>query len=506
MESFFIYDDLSIDQAKEGFVVNAKIMMRAVHFVMIFLFLSLLWVNCSSQTPVADGTSSPDASSTQDSSTITDNPPQDQNQTTPDISAPVDNNTNPDKSTPADKGKTSAYTYHKHIRPLIEQRCLHCHKKGGIGPFELTEYKKIHGLRHAIKQAVVTRKMPPWSATRTCSEYKDDFSLTDQEIKMVSDWVEAGAPEGKAEDFKPREKKFKVGIDRVDLSLKMPKPYKPLKNPDDYRCFVIPWTKKKTTYVTGFQIKAGQPAIVHHVIAYLIEKKDAAKYLKKEEADKHPGYECFGGPGGNGSWLGAWAPGLPGGNYPKNTGIRVEPGSLIVLQLHYNVLQSNPAPDQTAIELQLADNVPLRGRLIPLADPKWTRGNGMPIPAGKKDVKHSTELSIKLPIAITIHNVGLHMHLLGKSGHMYLKKKDGSKVCLLNIPRWDFDWQIMYSLNKTVKFEPGDSIGLSCTWDNTPEKQPTKDGKKLPPRDVKWGDGSTDEMCLGVVYISHPNF
>ena len=93
------------------------------------------------------------------------------------------------------------------------------------------------------------------------------------------------------------------------------------------------------------------------------------------------------------------------------------------------------------------------------------------------------------------------MHLLGVSGRLFIER-DGKEECMLNIPRWDFNWQFFYDRVKPMVVQPSDKIGIECRWNNSKENQPIVDGKRLTPRNVTWGDNTTDEMCLGVVYAT----
>ena len=101
-----------------------------------------------------------------------------------------------------------------------------------------------------------------------------------------------------------------------------------------------------------------------------------------------------------------------------------------------------------------------------------------------------------------IHSAAHHMHLLGTQGRAWVEKSDGTSRCLLEIDDWDFNWQEAYSLEETVRVDAGDRMHLQCHWDNSAENQPIIDGELVAPEDVSWGDGTRDEMCLGVYYIT----
>lgn len=407
------------------------------------------------------------------------------------------------------ESRNTKVTYHKDVRPILERRCTNCHKKGGIGPFTLDSYDKAFALRSAIKNAVQSRRMPPWHAGKDCQQYHGNVTLSDLQIQTIVDWVDGKAPEGDAADFKPLpEDKQQRGLSRVDLSVKLPVAYVPKQKPDDYRCFIVDWPKKEKIFVTGYAVKPGNPKILHHVIAYLVEPKDVKAYAAIDAKDPGPGYTCFGGPGGpRTSWLGGWAPGGSNSDFPDGLGLEVKPGSKIVLQMHYNVLSDNPKPDQTTLDFKLEKSVKRPAAIIPFTNTMWTRHGSklMHIPAGKKDVEHKFAFNIGAFTSkdLVIYTANLHMHQLGKSAQLEIERADGSKDCILKIPRWDFNWQRSYALTKPLHYKRGDKLSLRCTWDNTAANQPTINGKKSKPRDVYWGEGTGDEMCLGVMMVTY---
>lgn len=488
-----------------------------------FLFaLFALWWGCSNPTPptqeqagekgAVDTNSGSDAS-VAEGATDTTTPPPDISQ--PDVSvpdaAPTDNGPGPEPA-PVDE-PVGPMTYHKDIRPILESNCLNCHKKGGVGPFLLTEYRLVYAQRNLVKLAVGKRRMPPWQADKTCKEYSNDISLTDLEIKKIVSWVDQGAPEGDEKDYKAPPPPQTIGLTRIDATVKMKKAYKP-KGTDDYRCFVFDWDAKTTKYITGFQIKPGTPQIVHHVIAYRAKASDAARYVKKDP--NGDGYTCYGTAGGPAglNWIGIWAPGVPGSNYPAGTGIKIEPGAKIIVQLHYNTSpQNKDLSDQTSVDFKLEDKVDKEAIFFPYTNPDWLRNTtdqkGMYLPAGQKDIKHQFNFSLSLLNFVLpelryvhIYKVTLHMHELGTQGKLSVWQ-NGQEACLLNVPRWDFGWQLSYHLKKPVLLDIfKDKVGISCTWDNTQANQRYVDGKQSPPKDVYWGDGTSDEMCLGIVYIT----
>ena len=427
----------------------------------------------------------------------------------------------------------SGPTYNQDIGPLLNARCANCHVDGSVAPFTLGSYADAYNQRFAIRSSVINGTMPPWQPVDGCNTYKGDLSLSAEQIASIAEWVDKGAPEGEAvvdatANALVMGGDMEGGISRIDLSMEMPLAYEPQLFPDDYRCFLLDWPENELKYVTGFHAQPGNMQIVHHVIAFLIGPEKAAEYEALDAESEIPGYTCFGGPGGNVSsavgWIGAWAPGDPGGDTPVGTGIPVQPGSKVALQVHYDSGLYEPGMlDQTTVHFKLDDTVEKPAFVLPFANPDWlTTTNSMLIPAGETAQSHSflfdptpffgpegifgsVNLSgglIASNTAFEIHSTGLHMHELGKEIKLEVHRANGDRTCLLEIDDWDFNWQGGYSLAEKEIFEPGDKLYLECTWDNSAPNQRVIEGAQQEPRDVTWGEGTSDEMCLGVIYIT----
>jgi hypothetical protein len=183
----------------------------------------------------------------------------------------------------------------------------------------------------------------------------------------------------------------------------------------------------------------------------------------------------------------------------------VPPGSKVVLQIHYNLSGANAAADRTSISMRLESSVQKIAIVQPWADPAWVQQpGGMHIPAGKADARYRFSFDL-VPVLsrvtrgvfrdnepITVHASALHMHTLGAWGRMEIERKTGGNDCMLHIPQWDFHWQGSYQLAQPKVVKPGDRVAVECHWDNS---QP---GAK----DVEWGEGTSDEMCLGTFYMT----
>ncbi len=418
-------------------------------------------------------------------------------------------------------GASTQVTYEKDVRPLMEARCTSCHVEGGIAPFSLTTYEQVAAVKDAIAVSVKNRTMPPYLAAPGCTEYADDQNLTDAQIAMLEAWAKEGATRGTATGQKPTTSTaLEASLPRVDLTLGMPGTWTPTKEPDDYHCFVIDWPEQTEKYVVGFNVKPGNARVVHHAIAFLVPPERVKTVTDLDAAEAGPGYTCYGGPGGNASsvaWVGSWAPGVRPTMYPADTGLLIRPGSKIVLQMHYNTAAAPNAADRadlTSLELAVADTVKRKAFIMPWANPEWVRNQKMPIPAGEADVRHAFQFDptgflrnisggvLQNNQAIRIHAAGFHQHMLGTGGRIELLRGDGTNECMLDIPRWDFHWQRSYGFSAPKTLRVGDQLKLSCSWNNSAEFQPVVNGQRSPPRDANWGEGTGDEMCLGILYVS----
>jgi len=400
-------------------------------------------------------------------------------------------------------------TWSKDVHPIVARSCAGCHVEGGIAPFALATWNDAYVRRSLIRAQVESRQMPPWPPAPGCSEYTGDRSLKDQERETLLSWIDRGAPEGDPSDGQPVSTPPQGGLSRVDRELRIAAAYQPVLAPDEYRCFLLDWAETERRFVTGFVAQPGNPTIVHHVLAFLATPDRAAQFQALDDADSAPGYRCFGGPGGTANLLGGWVPGTVGGDFPAGTGVPVDPGSKIILQVHYNLANGVGPSDQTSIRLKLDPSVSRPAFLMPWANPSWLNAGTMDIPAGAADVSHSFTLTpgpylgllsdnLLAPGRFTVYGAALHQHLRGTRSRLEIQRAGGARECLLDIPRWDFHWQGGYTLKTPKVMERNDSLSIECHWDNSATNQP--DG--LPPRNLNWGEGTGDEMCIGFLYIT----
>ncbi len=295
------------------------------------------------------------------------------------------------------------------------------------------------------------------------------------------------------------------------MLVSMPEPFVPTLVPDEYRCFVLPWDQTGEAFITGYEVRPGNRAMVHHVTIGTVAPSDIPALIALEQADAAAGYACFGGLGVRANSFGGWAPGARGTAYPPGTGVKVVPGSRIVVQMHYATGAPWQKSDLSSVAFQIASVIDRPLGIIPVTNPGWTRDTpSMLIPAGQPEVRHSATVTfdtvgqrvaqtLELPAGspMLVHEVGLHMHKLGTRARINVFHSNGKTECALAINAWDFDWQGRYRLRTPMEIGPGDRFEIECQWNNSAANQPFVDGRVAEPADIKWGEGTRDEMCLG---------
>jgi hypothetical protein len=329
------------------------------------------------------------------------------------------------------------------------------------------------------------------------------------------------------------------------LSVRLPSPYTP-KAPqgigtDDYRCFLVDPGLRTDQLVSGVQIAPDNPEVVHHVIVSKVEPRLVAAARALDARDAGEGWTCFGGAGLAGTrggdlddadWVGAWAPGGGERVMADDIGIPLAKGTQLVVQMHYNLL-AGTGPDQSTVRLRLSeakgsDKQALRTMLLPAPVELPCRGNRtkglcnrtVAVADLKRrfaeepataDLLHLLCGPVKPgPVQSctrTIHERGTiravagHMHLLGRAITVDVDKGTAQARRVLDIPVWDFDDQASRPLAKPVRVGPGNTITVTCTHDQgLRDLLPAYEG--TPERYVAWGEGSTDEMCLGIVLMT----
>lgn len=383
-------------------------------------------------------------------------------------------------------------TYYGDVRPILVENCVMCHTEGGIAPFTLQTYDAAVEVSERMLEVTRDRIMPPFLADSSgeCNTWSNHRGLTDEEIALIGQWVVTGTAEGDPTIEAPTPGVLPT-LDSVDVTIEMPEMYLIDQSiDDDYRCFVVETGTTEDQFVTGYDVHPGNAQRAHHVIVYapLDEGEvDAAVALDAAEGAPNDGYSCFGGPRVDAPPLVLWAPGTGATRFPRGTGIRLAAGRRLIIQVHYNNLVDDGTPntDRTTIELMTASTAN-EAYLALFAD------YSLNLPPRMEEVVESDTASLSfLPTTVRIWGVFPHMHTLGRTLQVDLLRGDGAEQCLVDIPRWDFNWQLAYWLDTPISIGSSDSARITCSY-NTMSRDET----------VNWGDGTQDEMCLSFVYVS----
>jgi hypothetical protein len=373
-------------------------------------------------------------------------------------------------------------TFNKDIAPIVFNNCTVCHRTGEVAPFALTSYGETAKRAKTIANVVGKRAMPPWKA-EPGPAYLDECRLSDDQIGLIKQWAAEGVKEGNPADL-PAMPKFPEGWrnGEPDLVLEMPEAFTvPAEGRDIYQHFVIPTGFTEERWVSAVEVHPGNRRVVHHVLVHL---DVSGKARELDAQDPGPGYRKRGQGFVSAGLIGLWAPGNVARRLPDGIGMPVPKNADVVLEIHYN-LRGKPETDRTKIGLYFAKGpVDKRMRRSEVA----SRIN---IPAG--DDNYTTTASIPVPAAVTLHAVLPHMHLLGRDIKVSATLPDGKELPLVHIPDWDFSWQNSYVFREPIRLPRGSKVTLAARYDNSAANPRNPHS---PPQPVRWGEQTTDEMCL----------
>jgi peroxiredoxin len=413
------------------------------------------------------------------------------------VGCPIDYDTAP---------QTGTVTFHKHVAPILNAQCVVCHRAGEVGPFALTTYAQAKRWATDIKTYTANRAMPPWMPTSGVA-MKGARVLTKDEIATLAAWADGGAPEGDPKDA-PKAPQFGDGWrhGKPDLILGASDDFTLGASGNDlYRCFVTPTGLKEDKWIVGYDVRPGNPRVVHHTL-HFFDTTGTARGLELAQREKEknrlvdigPGYTAAMGVGFVPSvgksgeapkfgGLGGWAPGQAPQFVPSGAGWYLPKGSDFIVQTHYH-RDGKISTDRTQVGLYFAKG-PVEQpwqTLIVNGIKAWER-----IPAGKAN--YTARGSIYLHNDAILHNVLPHMHLLGKAVKVTLTAPGEKPVVLVDIPVWDYRWQETYWFMEPIRAKAGTRLDVYATFDNsaTNPNNPSK-----PPRDVNYGEETNDEMLF----------
>lgn len=422
------------------------------------------------------------------------------------------------------------------IVPIFADNCASCHNAGGPGAphWQLATVADIGAEVRKITGAISVGLMPPWPAGDLSVEFHNDRRLDRAEIDAVLAWERAGAPIDVAPDTAVVSPVGVLGLSEVDATLG---PHEPFDGSpaviDDYRCLIYDPQLTAPAWIQGFDFRPDEAEIVHHAIGYLLpaEAMDAA--LARSAEDQLGGWQCYGSSGlpFPDPMLIGWAPGQGPTQFERGTGVAMGPGDFLVLQIHYHN-EVDVDPDESLLALDFAEtgdgireieisqyvapaeipcsedeSGPLCDRDAALAAAKEKYGSrGVQADmfnalcgVTPEDFAGMTSgiatSSCDLPIYRFGEIVSIlgHEHEIGRSFRMTLNPGTSRERILLDIPRWDFDWQFNYYPVESIELRRGDTVRIECSWDRS-LRDPS-----LEPSYVLWADGTDDEMCFSTI-------
>lgn len=365
---------------------------------------------------------------------------------------------------------TGSVTYSNQIARIFQNRCERCHRAGEIGPFPMQQYSDVVGWAETIAEVVDQRRMPPWFASpKHDGEFHNEARMTPEEIALVKEWVANGAPEGDPKDL-PEPVEFVSGWQiKPDQVWHMnDKPFTvPAEGVVPYKHFVVDLGLTEDKWIQTAEARPGVYSVVHHILVFLQE----------------PGVMY---PGMPGELMAAYAPGFPPVVAPPGMAMRARKGSKIVFQMHYTpdgvdrddnsyfgVTYADPASVEYRVHVQNAINFTFK---IP------AHADNVPVVATRKIGRDCLLLGLNP-----------HMHQRGKSYTYEAVYPDGKKEILLDIPRFDFNWQIPCMYKEPHTLPAGTKLVCTGVFDNSENNLSNPN----PSQDVKWGDQTWEEMQIG---------
>jgi mono/diheme cytochrome c family protein len=423
---------------------------------------------------------------------------------------------------PRAEGPAAAPTFAKDVAPILYNSCVSCHRPGEVAPMSLISYEDVRPWAKSIRVKVSNREMPPWGANPHFGTFKDDRSLTDDQIATIAKWVDSGAPKGSDADLPPVPT-FAGGWSHgePDVVIEMPVDFE---IPAEGEVPVIDFFAKspftEDVYVKALEVRPGTAGVVHHAGLYVIDQlPEGAKLVNGrilDERGKPMGRNQVARANGGTSTqeiqkLLSFVPGRGYEEYQGDAGQLIKAGSYIDFYMHYTPT-GTPQKDRTKLGLYFAKPGQTVGHMIyhsfgaagpttyivegkeytPRFRPDQTRDEGgvnLPnIPPYAENWKVVSVHTIREPI--TLYGLTPHLHLRGKSMRYTLTLPDGREEVLLDVPKYDFNWQTYYELVAPKKIPAGSKVTVVTLFDNSP-KNPYN---PAPDKEVFWSEQSWDEM------------
>jgi hypothetical protein len=388
-------------------------------------------------------------------------------------------------------------TFNKDILPILQKNCQTCHRPGQAGPMSFLTYESTRPWAKAIKEAVRTKKMPPWFAEPGVGHFLNDPSLNAAEIEAIAQWADGGAPQGSAKDAPAAvswPEGWHIQPDVVVEGSTYDVPANPKNNVVEWLTVRVPTGFSKDTWITSVEIRPDHPEVTHHMCVAFVPHKPDTKYFDVQWKDKPRDDGGSALPETGKTFTGAtvedcYVPGNVAIDYrPLHAAKLVPAGYDIHLSLHYTP-NGKAVTDHVKVGFTVAKEPPGRRYLslaasAPFAPKEFAippRAANWPSPPGFVTFTQDAELVYMLP----------HMHSRGKDFTYTLEYPDGRKEVVLNVPRYDFNWQLGYATS--IKVPKGTKLRVDAHFDNSPNNAANPN----PDRTVYYGEMTWEEMMVG---------
>ena len=405
-------------------------------------------------------------------------------------------------------------TFYKDVLPVLQKNCQTCHRPGEAAPMSFLTYDETRPWAKAIKQAVDTKKMPPWFADAHYGKFSNDRTMSQSDVDTLNNWVDAGAPAGNSKDA-PKPIDWVAGwrIGKPDVVLSMPVAFNvPASGTIDYQYIVIPTNFTEDKYVEMAEARPGDPSVVHHILTFIREPgnpwlrnlkpgvpfdaREAAREASQNQQDRQGrqgrqqgGQQQAASFGDN---VAGYAPGTVPTIMRPGQAKLIPAGSDIIFQVHYTST-GKATTDISKLGLVFAKG-PVKERVLSLA---VTTAN-FAIPPG--DPNYQVAAKMTLQDDATLLNLLPHMHFRGKDFIYQVTYPSGESETLLAVPHYDFNWQLTYELAQPKLLPKGTVIDCVAHYDNSPNNKFNPD----PTKEVHYGEQTWEEMMFGFFDVSVP--
>ena len=388
--------------------------------------------------------------------------------------------------TPAATAPATDLTYHGRISRIVERHCVECHRDGGAGPFPLDSYADLVAHAAMVRDVIDRGTMPPWFAApapadpetgRVHTPWANDRSLAEVEKRDLAAWLAGGRPEGDPADAPaPRSYPDSWQIGTPDAVFEFAEPVAvKATGVMPYQTVIVDTHLPEDRWVRAIEVQPGDGDVVHHALIHLAGAEEQASDPRDTAAEERGGF---------------WGEYVPGQNtleYPAGFAKKLPKGARLRFQMHYTP-NGTATTDRTRVGVIYATEPPRHEvRVAGIVNPR------IAIPPGAAD--HREEASLKLPFDATILGFLPHLHVRGKACRYEVIRGDGARTTLLDIPRYDFNWQLLYRFSEPLPLRAGDRLVFTAWYDNSAGNPANPD----PSKTVRWGPQTFDEMHLGYV-------